>query len=94
MEAPAGIVQTYEVAPVDPLVQYCSIPFAQGTADPVIVAGVEGAPVTTSVRAGPAPHELVAETDNVQLVKFAGQSTDTALKLVGPTSVPHVVDQL
>ena len=61
---------------------------------PDIAAGVDGTPETTSDRAVPAPHALVAETDNVQVVKLAGQSIVTPLRLVGPTIVPQELVQL
>ena len=56
--------------------------------------GWPGAPVTVSVRAPPVPHELVADTEIVQVVKLAGQFTVTPLRLVGPTNVPQLLVQL
>ena len=46
----AGITHEYEVAPVDPAVEYTSIVFAHGDAFPEIEGGVAGAPYTPRIR--------------------------------------------
>ena len=56
-----------------------------------MTAGTEGAAVTVRFLTPPVPHAFVADTESTQLVKLAGQSTVTALKVFGPTMLPHVV---
>ena len=64
---------------------------AQGVVDPLMAGGVEGTDETTSVLVPPVPHEFTAATVTEQVEKDAGQSTEIALRLFGPTMLPHVV---
>ena len=68
--------------------------FAHGDAFPERAGGIAGAPETPSMRGALLPQEFTADTDNVQTLNDAGQSTETALRLSGPTSEPHVTSQL
>jgi len=56
-----------------------------------MAGGVDGTEETTSVLAPPVPHAFTADTESVQVVNAAGQSTDIALRLFGPTIVPQDV---
>ena len=64
---------------------------AQGAAFPLMTGGVEGAAVTVSDLAPPVPHAFTAATETTHDVNEFGQSMDIALRLFGPTIVPHEV---
>ena len=56
-----------------------------------MAGGVAGTDETTRVLAPPVPHAFTAATVSVQVEKAAGQSTEIALRLLGPTMLPHEV---
>ena len=56
-----------------------------------MAGGVAGTEETTRVLAPPVPHAFIADTESVQVENAAGQSTEMALRLFGPTMVPHDV---
>ena len=89
MVDPAGTFHVYEVAPADPAVEYCSTFPAHGAVLPLMAGGVAGTEETTSVLVPPVPHAFTAATESVQVVNAAGQSTEIALRLFGPTMVPQ-----
>ena len=64
---------------------------AQGAVSPLMAGGVAGTAETASVLAPPVPHAFTADTETVQVVNAAGQSTEIALRLFGPTMVPQEV---
>jgi len=92
--APAGVTQLYDVAPIDPVVEYDSTVFAHGDAFPEIAGGIAGAPYTASIREPLVPHALLAVTASVHKTKDDGQFTEMALRFDGPEIVPHTAVQL
>ena len=56
-----------------------------------MAGGVEGAAETVSDLDPPVPHAFTAETVTTHVENDAGQSMDIALRLFGPTILPHVV---